>query len=273
MHTWEKENLDICVEQIKNNMNFNVMISGHGKTRTGKTTKGIQTAAYLDKTFLDNWRTRIVYDWELLISTANSLKPGQAIIYDEARDVLNSAHSMSSYCQRLLTFFSRCGSKNLFIIVILPDFFDLPKSLAVVQSHMLIDCYFKNGFQRGFFNFFNDNQKKYLYLMGKRDLNYDAAKPSFQGTFTKWFPLSYEEYEEHKQKEFERIANKTTQKSENSRSTVKQKQRVKVLIDHIQKNEGLTQDEIAEILHLSRPTVSIEYFSNVKGQKRDVEGL
>lgn len=238
----------------RNNMNFNLLISGDGKTRTGKTTIAVQSACYFDDTFLDNWKSRIVYDWELLISTSNKLQPGQAIIYDEARDVLNSASSMTRYCQKLLTFFSRVGSKNLYIFVVLPDFFDLPKSLAIVQSHCLINCYFRNGFQRGYFDFFNDNQKKYLYVMGKKFLDYKAANPSFKGTFTKWFPIDYNIYEAHKQAEFERI-NKKKEKPMSS-AQIKYRKRIAILMEWLKKDFKQTQKEIAKHLDITPEEVS-----------------
>lgn len=257
IHTWLKENLDIMLKARKTNLNINGLISGDGKTRTGKTTMAIQCASYVDKTFLDHWQKRIVYDWDDLIKTSYKLKPGQTIIYDEARDVLNSANSLNKYCQKLLTFFSRIGSKNLFIFVVLPDFFDLPKSLAIVQSHFLINVYFRNGFTRGFFDFFNDTQKKYLYIMGKKYLNYQQVKPSFKGTFNSWFPLNYNTYEKHKQEAFANIeAKKKNQKLPSARMR-KYLKIIKVLITQLKKNKVLTQKEIAKICGVSQQTISI----------------
>ena len=262
IHTWLKDNLDIMVEARRGNLNFNGLTSGDGKTRTGKTTITIQEACYVDHTFLDNWKTRIIYDWDELIEVCNKLKPGQAVIYDEARDVLNSANSMSRYCQKLLTFFSRVGSKNLFIFVVLPDFFDLPKSLAIVQSHFLINVYFRNGFQRGFFNFFNDNQKKYLYIMGKKFLDYNAAKPSFKGTFTNFFPLNYTTYEAHKQEAFKRVEAKKKKRIIESPRVIKYKDQIRVLVKYTMEKENKTQKEMGQMIGVTQKTIG-NYLSNV----------
>lgn len=255
IHTWLKSNLDIMMSKTSKDFNFNILISGDGKTRTGKTTFGLQIASYVDKDFPDNWRNQVVYDWEDLEKISDTLKPGQALVYDEARKVLNSTRSMTKYCQNLLDFISEIGDKNLFLIIILPDFFDLPKPLALVQSHILINVYWRK-FTRGFFGFFNDRKKTNLYIKGKQWRNYHAEKPSFDGTFTKFFPIDMEEYKKHKHSNLKRIRSKKKKRTKSAR-TQEYLKIVKILIDHIKKEEGKTQKEIADITGKSQQTISL----------------
>lgn len=254
MHVWLKNNLDIMKDNIPKDHNFNILGSGNGKTRTGKTTIFCQIAAYLDPGFPDNWRNQVVYDWEKLITVAETLKPGQVLLYDEARKVLNSVKSMTNYCQALLDFISEIGDRNLFLIVVLPDFFDLPKSLALVQSHCLINVYYRD-FQRGYFDFFNDDAKRNLYIKGKPWRDYHASPPIFKGTFTKYFPIDLEEYKKHKHDELKRLRSikKERPLSERTREYLEV---IKKLIDYLRKKCKLTQYEIAEIAGKRQQTIS-----------------
>jgi len=52
-------------------------------------------------------------------------------------------------------------------------------------------------FKRGYFNFYSRRSKKWLYLKGKRDLNYSCVKSDFgriPGRFHKFYPINEEEY-------------------------------------------------------------------------------
>ena len=247
IHTALKKNLDHIKTANSNDIDFKILISGDGKTRTGKTTEGVQMACYLDPSFLSNWKTRIVYDGEELIKQGNSMQPGQCLLYDEARQVLNSKNQMNGYAKNLMNFFSQCGDKNLYIIIILPDFFELPKSIALVQSIYLINCHFMRGFERGFFDFFNHKQKKYLYIRGQKFLDYKAVLPSFKGTFTKFFPIPLIQYKNNKHNKLQELRKKD-KKPANNILIKKQKERVRRAIEYMHENLKLTYKEIGGIL-------------------------
>jgi len=261
IHTALKKNLDHIKVANSNDIDFKILISGDGKTRTGKTTQGTQMACYLDPTFLPNWQKRMIYDGQELIKQANTMNPGECLIYDEARQVLNSKNQMNGYAKNLMNFFSQCGSKNLYIIIILPDFFELPKSIALVQSIYLINCHFMRGFERGFFDFFNHKQKKYLYIRGQKFLDYKAVLPSFRGTFTKFFPISRIKYENNKQKKLQELREKEEKKTKPGYLTQLHKNRVRRAIDYMKLQDKLQVKEIAKILGMSSGHVKRTYYN------------
>jgi hypothetical protein len=86
------------------------------------------------------------------------------------------------------------GSRNLFIILVLPSFFELDKYPALHRSVSLIHVY-----QRGRFSSYGYNKKKTLYIEGKKFYSYRTT-PDFIGKFPKYFTLDYEEYKKKKMK-------------------------------------------------------------------------
>jgi hypothetical protein len=82
--------------------------------------------------------------------------------------------------------------------LVLPDYFDLPKGIALNGSDFLIDVFAlpdKDGkFVRGFFNFYSRPNKKLLYLKGKKELNYKAHSYDFHGRFYNFYPIDEQEY-------------------------------------------------------------------------------
>lgn len=261
IHSALSRNLDHIKVANSKDIDFKILISGDGKTRTGKTTQGTQMACYLDPSFLPNWQKRMVYDGQELIRIANTMQPGECLIYDEARQVLNSKNQMNGYAKNLMNFFSQCGSKNLYIIIILPDFFELPKSIALVQSVYLINCHFMRGFERGFFDFFNHKQKKYLYIRGQKFLDYKAVLPSFRGTFTKFFPISKIKYENNKQKKLQELRDKEKEKPKISHFVQIHKARLRRVIEYLRVHDKLKVKEIGPILQMDPGHIHTTYFT------------
>jgi hypothetical protein len=249
IHQLYKENVDLLIKANKNDIDFKILISGNGMTRTGKTTLAVQTGTYIDPNYPHNWRNQTCFAGDRLIEMGNKLKKGQVLIYDEARETLNTATQLSKYCQSLLNFFSQCGSKNLYIIIVLPEFFELPKSITINQSIFLVNCMFKDGFTRGFADFFNYRQKKYLYIAGKKWFDYQAVKPNFQMTFTKFFPLDVQEYEKLKLSELERYR-KENNKTPHKALFEKTRKRLINLVQFVMKKEDMTQEEVANIIDM-----------------------
>ena len=50
------------------------------------------------------------------------------------------------------------------MILILPDFFELPLNIAITRSNALLDVTYRQGFERGTFKFYGWDKKKLLYL-------------------------------------------------------------------------------------------------------------
>ena len=149
----------------------------------------------------------IVFRPTELIKRAFEVPKYSCIILDEWED----AHYFSELGMTLRQFFRKCRQLNLFIIVICPNFFQVPMSYAISRSIFFVDVRFETNFERGFFSFYNFKKKKTLYLIGKKTQDYSCDKPDFYGRFTDGYAIPREIYLEAKlknAKNFEEKPNK-----------------------------------------------------------------
>jgi hypothetical protein len=209
-----KLQLDVLLKNIKKDWDFTILVTGSGEVRVGKSKLAMDIACYwayqiwklykikVPFSVKDNW----CFDGKKLIEIGNKLGkefPYSPLIFDEAGADLEGRKSMQVSTQDVLDFYRECGQYNLLNILVLPEFFDLPKGVALSRSICLLDVYYSSDaegvFQRGYFNFFSKRQKKYLYLYGKKELNYHAAKYDFNGKFPNFYQVNEVEYRAAKQ--------------------------------------------------------------------------
>ena len=153
----------------------------------------------------------IVFKPKDLIETAFKLPKYSCIILDEWED----AHYWSELGITLRQFFRKCRQLNLFIIIIIPNFFQLNIGYAVSRSIFAIDVRFEGEFERGYFRFYNFDRKKDLYLKGKKTYNYNVTQANFNGRFTKGYVVGEEAYRRKKDldlREQEEIKEKPTER-------------------------------------------------------------
>lgn len=210
-----------------------------GREGSGKSVLAQQIGAYLDPNFsLDN----IVFTSEDFISKIKDpkVKKGSCIILDEAFNAINSRASMSEVNRSMGAVATEMRQKNLFILIVLPSFFDLDKQFAIHRSSSLIHVYLKNNVERGQYLIFPRSKKLYLYLNGKKTYNYSKPKCPFPPCkFTNHYTVSEEEYRKKKADAF-----KKRTVSNQARNWLNQRN---AYIKYIYRSLGLTQEEIAKI--------------------------
>ncbi len=159
----------------------------------------MQIAAILDPTFHVG---RICFNGEEFVKRVTEAKQYSAVLYDEARSGLNARRSMSQMNLLLTNLLSKIRQKNLFIIMVLPSFFDMDKNIALWRSMALCHVYEKYNkktceLERGYFSWYNRAQKKYIFLAGKKFYSY-KGDISFHGSFRKYYPVDEEKYRARK---------------------------------------------------------------------------
>ena len=203
-----KMQLDILLKNIVNDWDFTIIITGSGEVRVGKSVLGMEIGAYWSYMIKKLYNKEVsfsvknfVFDGRKLIEHGNELgrnHPHSVLIYDEAGADLAGTKIMTQMTQDVLDFYRECGQYNLLNILILPDFFDLPKPIAITRSIFLINVDYetdKDGiFQRGILKFYSRYAKKKLYQEGKKELNYNAFPYDFIGRFYPFYPIKEEEY-------------------------------------------------------------------------------
>lgn len=169
-----------------------------GREGSGKTTLAFQIAKYLDKDFNID---KVAWTPEQFISLVKRAKQYDCIVLDEAYLTFANSNRMNHFQKVIIGLLTMIRSKNLFIIIVSPTFFDLNKYLIVHRSFCAIRVYFKSnlqGIERGFWEMYGDDSKLKLYIRGRKDNNLSVQKADIRGRFTKWFPIDKKEYNERK---------------------------------------------------------------------------
>ena len=201
------ENLKILAKAIKKDMTFlGIITSSTLEVGTGKSVFAQQSSeAYLECIReihkIDNTLSmqNIVFRPKEIIERSFQVPQYSVIICDEWED----SHYWSELGMTLRQFFRKCRQLNLFIWVIIPNFFQLPGSYAISRSVVLIDVKFTGEFERGYFSYYSFNKKKQLYLKGKKTQDYSCVKPNFTGRFVDGYVVDEELYRREKRKDLE----------------------------------------------------------------------
>lgn len=239
------ENLKILAEVITHDMTFMAIVSSSTlEVGTGKSVFVQQTAeAWIDlvnqihKMNLPNLSMQnIVFKPKDVIKRAFEVPKYSPIIIDEWED----AHYWSELGMTMRQFFRKCRQLNLFIILIIPNFFQMPSSYAITRSVFFVDVRFEGKFERGHFRFFSFKKKKDLYIYGKKTQDYDCVRPDFIGRFTKGYVVDEDEYRRAKHKDMVDSEQEVKKLSELDI-------RIKVIKEIRDKLPALTTGMIAEI--------------------------
>lgn len=183
-----KANLDNLINNVKKDYDAFVVISG--REGFGKSVLASQVAMYLDPTYNID---RCCFTSEQFIEACKYAKKFQAVVFDETMGYLSSRGAMSKFNKSLIKIMAEMRSKNLFVILCIPNFFELDRYPAMWRTTGLLHIY-----RRSFFGSYDFKAKKRLYLAGKKFYAY-TVPPNFKGRFVKYFTLDKEEYEEKKQ--------------------------------------------------------------------------
>lgn len=261
-----KTQLDYLIKNVVNDWDFTLLICGEGEVRIGKSTLAQQISTYwtwslckiLNIKLPHSVRENMVFNGADLIKKGNKLGRAHqysSLIFDEAGADLEGAKTMKQTTQAVKDYLRECGQYNMLNILVLPEFFDLPKSIAMNRSIAMINVYWlpdENGyFERGFFKFYNKPSKKKLYLYGKKDLDYQCVPETFYGSFPKFYTYDKVEYIEAKR---EALKNREQTGS-------KEKRQMEVLYAMLKygRDNGLTLEQLRDEINKRTTNIKISY--------------
>lgn len=210
-------NAEIMKAKIASKHQNVILISG--RTGTGKSEFAVQLAKYIDPNFsIEN----IFWDTEKLIKTAaskeNIFPPGTAFIFDEAREGTQSLNAMSETNRRMGLFLDTIRSRGYHIFLLQPSYFMFQKSIAIyaadicfhiekrgnpdffnaLKKGMIGEDNPEQPFDRGIGRIYDINQKKNLYIKGKRMEDMDAATCSWFSFGRSQGIIDWNEYDKRK---------------------------------------------------------------------------
>lgn len=212
-----KMQLDILLKNITKDWDFTILITGQGEVRVGKSVLALQVCMYWTYEIWKRYNIKnpftikdnIVFEGKKLIKQGNLIGQNykySTVLFDEAGADLEGKKVLTGSTREVLDYFRECGQYNLLNVLVIPEFFDLPKGIALTRSICLLDVFYTPNeegiFQRGFFNFYSKRSKKLLYLLGKKELDYSKVKSDFKGVpgrFMNFYPINEAEYRKAKQ--------------------------------------------------------------------------
>lgn len=170
-------------KRIMKSKNLDLVTACSGYPGLGKSKLISQLASFCDTSFTEDRM------WQKTEDFVNAVKDETGIlkahVLDEAWEGLSSIQVRKSIGAILLNIMNVIRQKRLFIFIVLPDFFDLSKNIAIFRSRWLIHCYSEEFGDIGRFAAFGQAAKKQLYIRGKKFEDYSAWKADFFGRFTK----------------------------------------------------------------------------------------
>ena len=174
-----------------------------GEEGAGKSVLAQQIAKYLDPNFTIE---DIVFNSDEFIKKIKDPKSGKGkcIVLDEAFAAANSRSSLTEVNRAMIGVATEMRQKNLFIILCIPSFFDLDKYFALWRCRALFHIYFSEEDDRRYVIFSKD-QKKMLYLLGKKTYSYTKPQSSFPPfKFANTYTVDEAEYRKKKAEAFKK---------------------------------------------------------------------
>lgn len=147
-----------------------------GEEGSGKSVLAMQIAAYLDKKFTID---QVVFNADQFMKKIKTIRKNACLLLDEAFSASNARASLSQVNRSMVGVATEMRQRNLFVIFVLPSFFDLDKYFALWRCRALIHVYFAKDGSRGRYIIFPKTKKKYLYLNGKKTYNYSKPRSPY----------------------------------------------------------------------------------------------
>lgn len=237
-----------------------------GKERSGKSTLGMICGWYLSHgNITERNFARGLSDAALKIS---EIPDKSVLVVDEGSTMFSSKDSSTQAQKKLIKILDVVGQKNLIIIICLPCFFDLNKTIAVRRSLFLCHVYPDDKYDRGQYAFWGERPKSRLYRFGKKDFDsYGYPKADFIGEYFKFRPPFYDKYLKIvKTESLKEVLAAAIEKPAHEYDVVAYRKRITGKFH--EEFPQITQEKLAEILETDRTTVSRDIHLYNLGVKR-----
>lgn len=231
--------MDKWKDRIMKDWDFLICVDG--REGAGKSMLAQQVGLYLDPNLKIS---SIVFTADQFMEKIKYAEKYECIVFDEAFGALSSGAAIKGFNRTLMKALREIRRKNLFLIVVMPSFFDFTKYIALHRSVALFHVYVDEDYKRGRFLAYNFQKKNTLYIKGREYYNYNVVKANFYGTFCKGWAVDHEIYDKKKD-------NATAKEEENDETTKGVWLQRDKAINTLKKELDWTQVKIAETVGLS----------------------
>jgi tRNA uridine 5-carbamoylmethylation protein Kti12 len=194
-------------KKVMKSKDLDLIIQITGYPGTGKSTLACQIACFLDPSFNEE---RLCLTAEKFINEIKKATAGQCVVLDESYEGLNSSEIRKEVGRALLNLLNVVRQKRLYILILIPNFFDMSKQIACFRSRWLIHCYDKGFGDIGYYCLFDRKRKHDLWIRGKKYEDYESVRADFYCSFSPFIPkqINYEKYLENKAQALQDIGTK-----------------------------------------------------------------
>ena len=259
MDAWLYNNLTLLAKRIVDDMTFlGIIYSSTLEVGTGKSVLATQIGEAWKEIMKKEHGIDLPYSVENivwkpkdLIEKSFNVPKYSYILLDEWED----ANYWSELGMNLRQFFRKCRQLNLFMMCIIPNWFQLPLSYAVSRSIFSIDVQYTNDLQRGNFSFYNFPAKRILYVGGKRGHNYRIIKPTFKGSFPDGYGVDEQKYCKKKKDDMDEYDRENPVKK--TKSMMEKEIKSKILQKYYELNPNCSREECANLFEVSKKTITM----------------
>lgn len=237
------------IKKVMNRRNVDFPVGVTGYPGVGKSKLTSQVASILDPTFTED-RMHQTTD-AFIKGVQEETQPLKCHVLDEAWDGLSSSSVRKEAGKLFVNMLNVIRQKRLYIIIVLPDFFELSKHIAIFRTRWLFHCYGENFGDVGNFAAFGQEAKKMLYIKGKPFLNYNAHPYDIHGKFTDGNPknFNWDRYENTIKKQ---SLGTSTQKFENESKAVQQRN---ICLGILKNRHRWATKDLAELVNMNRKVI------------------
>ena len=220
-----------------------------GRPGSGKSTLAGQVAYFLtDGKFNVNYES---FNQKQTFDIMKKMKEGDCCIIDESFDVINKRTAQTSANMLTINMLQQMRSRKVFILILLPSFYDLDKNVSLWLASALLHCYRSPEplGRRGQYVAYNIDGIQRLWLYGRQSYSYSLkiVQPNFRARFTKYFPIDIKKYEYKKRKS---LTEKPKEETENSKYYKQRNILIRVL-----KESGMAVSDIAIKLNMKERSI------------------
>lgn len=218
MDNYLRKIIAVYKKLIKKDRDICIIIDG--REGSGKSVFAMQVAAEMNPNFsLDH----IAFTPEEFITKIKKAKKYQVVLFDEAFRGMSAIDVWTPIGNALLKMIAEIRQKNLFIIIVMPSFFELQRYFAVHRAISLFHIFEVRG-KRGYWSFYSYSRKKRLYLLGKRAFDYKKAYHNCWGYFHNHYVISEKAYRKRKLDAFNESMEKNVKIKDDLNAYERQKQ-------------------------------------------------
>ena len=241
-----KNNLDVIKKRVVER-GWDSVILVAGLPGAGKSHFVQFLARYLDENFKAEDYSFDADEW---IEQTNTKPKHSSIILDECFEQLNSKVTLSKDYQKMISHIQLLRQQGHFLFLLLPNFFDLGKSMSLYRSSILFVIYTDEEGRRGRFACYDRTTKKQLYLKGSKAMDYGCVQPNFRGRFQTKPIIDWALYESNKKDHLLRNAREKLDKHKLKSSNQRDK-----LITYMKNIQGISIERIGEVGDIPTRTI------------------